>query len=123
MGTKLVVIFKPGRGSENSANDAFQEILDHQFDKYSQIYNQLSEEDKTRVKAALETDDEIFSDHASGLEYLTEKENETDEWWNERMEALVKLMQEIGPIDFGAGQAIVQANDIPADQQEQPPAE
>ena len=44
MGNKLKIVFKPGRGSENSAKDQLKEILDLQFDKYSAFYNNLSEE-------------------------------------------------------------------------------
>ena len=88
------VKFKPGRGGDASAKDWFTEILGDQFETFKAGYDQLTDDQKTRIKGVLDTDDDVFSDQIIAQEHLTEIDNlDTDEF-EERKTRIEEILAE-----------------------------
>ena len=86
-----------GGQAEDDAKNWFNEMLDVQFNEFSNACKGLSEDQKNRLLEAFEAEEDcdIISDRFEAQEYLQEKQNEEDDdWFEEKKTAIEALMAE-----------------------------
>ena len=69
-------------------------MLDYQFDIYKACVDELSTEQRERLREAFDADEDLFEDEHTGREWLCEKENEDEEYFEERKDVVEALFTE-----------------------------